>query len=81
MKVVLEHPDGRRLSAEDHQLGNPDANPFNRPRNVISWDTDHDLSQTVQAPGRLPADHISLLDEGFEVVGMIDFETGHERSI
>lgn len=71
-RVVLEHPDGRRVSAEERDVELASANPFNTSRRVLATEGNDGFIE-----GRPEAEHVSLLDEGFKVVGSIDAE-GHE---
>lgn len=80
-RVVLEHPDGRRLSADESELDDPKANPFNHSHDIVDVNplTGGRLVLATD-PGRPSDDHVSLLDEGFVVVGIIDAQ-GHERAL
>lgn len=80
-RVVLEHADGRRVGADESELGDPRANPYNGSHDIVEANplTGGRLVLATD-PGRPADDHVSLLDEGFVVVGIVDAQ-GHERAL
>ncbi len=82
MKLVVEHPDGRRVSVEENRFDDPLCNPYNIARMVISIDAgSHWREIEDNVGGREPADHLSLRAEGFKVVSALDPQTGHEVAL
>jgi hypothetical protein len=67
-RVVVEHPDGRRVSVNEADIDNPEHNPFNRSRQITSFDGNTGAQVSYTFPARPADDHISLRDEGFVIV-------------
>lgn len=72
MRVILQHhdeEDGRRLSIEEEDFTNPEANPFNGATVIARVNGNTGERIDVHRPARPADDHISLEDEGFVIVG------------
>jgi hypothetical protein len=73
-RVVVEHPDKRRVSVDEDRFDSPEHNPFNRSRQVTSFDGNTGAQVSYTFPARPQDDHISLKDEGFVIVADIATE-------
>jgi hypothetical protein len=70
-RIVVHHPDGRRVSVLEAEFGNPEHNPFNQSRQITSFDGNTGATVNYTFPARPADDHISLKDEGFVPVAEI----------
>lgn len=70
-RLVLEHPDGRRLSIGEADLDRAESNPYNHGGDRHTWNAD--LRETVirAIPPRPMDDWQSLKAEGFVAVAYI----------
>jgi hypothetical protein len=75
-RVVVEHPDGRRVSVAEDDFDRIEANPHN-----VESTVREDTGRVYVRPARPFDDHQSLKAEGFKIVGVIDSETGHEHGL
>lgn len=66
-RVVLAHPDGRCISADEADLTDETKNPFNHARPIVRAET----REVRLDPGRPTDDHVCLLHEGFVIVADI----------
>lgn len=73
-RIVVQHPDGRRVSVDEDEFEGTPANPFNFPSTVVE-----DTGRSYLTTGRPADDHQSLRDEGFEPVAYIHGEQCDER--
>lgn len=73
-RLVLEHPDGRRLSIGEADFDRPEANPLNHGGLHHEWNVD--LRETIirTLPARPLDDWKSLKAEGFVPVAYIHGE-------
>jgi hypothetical protein len=79
-RIVVEHPDGRRVSVMESAFDDPAHNPFNHGGTVVEADANTGESRNRQQAARPLDDHQSLKDEGFEPTHRIDDE-GHEIAL
>ena len=70
-RVILEHPDGRRVQADEADIGDATKNPYNLGGAVLRADLNTGHSESFNRAARPDDDHVSLLDEGFVIVGDI----------
>jgi hypothetical protein len=65
-RIVVEHPDGRRLTIPEDDYTNPDANPLNHEHDAHEWNSDRNETVLVHYPARVMDDWKSLKQEGFK---------------
>jgi hypothetical protein len=70
-RIIVEHPDGRRVSVIDEQFDRPEGNPFNVGSDIHEFDAN--IGQTIirRRAARPLDDHMSLHEEGFVPVAYI----------
>lgn len=73
MRLICEHPDGRRVGVDEISFDHPSGNPFNFSSRVVRDSSD----EVTHRPARPQAEHQSLKAEGFVAAWKIDDE-GHE---
>jgi hypothetical protein len=64
-RIVVQHPDMRRLTVDEADFDNPDANPLNREHDSHEWDSDHNTTVLVHYPAKPVDDWKSLKQMGF----------------
>lgn len=74
-RIVVRHPDGRRVSVLESEYDEPRANPYNLDRVVVSTNGQHEART-----GRSGPEYLSLRAEGFVPVGTIG-QDGHEYGL
>ena len=77
-RMVVEHPDGRRISIPEDDFDTAEANPFNHGATVHDYDARSGYTTLRETPAKPVDDWASLRAEGFKPVMLIDAVTGHE---
>lgn len=65
-RIVVEHPDGRRLTVPEDDFDNPDANPLNHEHDAHEWDSDRGETVLRHRPAKPVDDWESLKRAGFK---------------
>jgi hypothetical protein len=65
-RIVVQHPDMRRLTVDEKDFDNPDANPLNHAHDAHEWDSDRNQTVLRHHPAKPVDDWVSLKKMGFK---------------
>lgn len=85
-RIVVEHPDGRRLTIAESDFDNPDANPLNWAHDAHAWDSNRNETVVTAHAAKPAAECKSLKAEGFKPYAYIhgpkcDRSCRHEKDV
>jgi hypothetical protein len=85
-RIVVQHPDMRRLTVDEKDFDNPDANPLNREHTAHEWNSDRNETVRVHYPAKPVDDWTSLRQDGFVPFAYIhgpkcDEDCTHETNV